>query len=500
MKSLKITDFLMMALVVCLIGCATTSQAGKPKAEDLLQQGITADNQGDYDQAIDLYRQAIQRKPKLKEAHYRLGQIYVERKMFEEAISEFKTARDLKYPEAVTELAVTYHKAGKLDEAEALIKELLVKKPNDVDLKYRLGKVYLDKGQLNEAGEIFRQVLQMDPNNASAHNGLANLYFRKRNYTEAMSEYLQAIKLNPDFTDVNLDLGNAYYQSGKYAEASKYFKKYTELSPKDAAGHYMLAKSYQMMRDSTLIEPAIAAAKRVTRADPENDGAWYLLGLLQYDMKDYIESARSFGKSLELSPMDPTRWYEAARVYIKAGNIYTANKDTANSRMMFDAAIGAYQKRMELDPSKVEDTYYDMANAYYYAGYYDEAIQWYQKRIDKNPATAFGALMNMGYSYSLKGQASKAPKAEVRAIYEKAINTFLQAKALKMGKSVKPVKEAIPAMEALSQHYLYIFNKFNEKAFKAKASTEANAILKIDPGNKIANDVLAALKPKVEVW
>lgn len=500
MKLLKMTDLAVLALVLCLIGCATTSQAGKPKAEDLLQQGITADNQGDYDQAMDFYKQAIQRKPKLKEAHFRLGQIYAERKMFDEAINEFKTARDLKYPEAVTELAVTYHKAGKLDEAENLIKELLVKKPNDVDLKYRLGKVYLDKGLLNEAGEIFRQVLQMDPNNASAHNGLANLYFRKRNYNEAMAEYLQAIKLNPDFTDVNLDLGNAYFQSGKYSEASKYFKKYTELSPKDAAGHYMLAKSYQMQKDSTLVEPAIVEAKKVTKMDPENDGAWYLLGTLQYDIKDFIEAAKSFNKSLELSPIDPIRWFEAARVYIKAGNAYAANKDTENSRLMFDAAISAYQKRMELDPTKVEDTYYDMGNAYYYAGYYDEAIQWYQKRIDKNPATAFGALMNMGYSYSLKGQASKAPKAEVRAIYEKAINTFMQAKALKMGKNIKPVKEAVPAMEALAQHYLYIFNKFNEKAFKAKASAEANAILKIDPGNKIANDVLAALKPKVEVW
>jgi tetratricopeptide (TPR) repeat protein len=500
MKLFKIADFLVIALVLCLLGCATTSQAGKPKAEDLLKQGITADNQGDFDQAMDFYRQAIQRKPKLKEAHFRLGQIYVERKMFDEAIVEFKTARDLKYPEAVTELAVTYHKAGKLDEAENLIKELLLKKPNDVDLKYRLGKVYLDKGQLNEAGEIFRQVLQMDPNNASAHNGLANLYFRKRMYNEAMTEFQLAIKLNPDFTDVNLDLGNAYFQSGKYTDASRYFKRYTELSPKDAAGHYMLAKSYQMQKDTALIEPAINEAKKVTKMDSENDGVWYLLGTLYYDIKNYIESAQAFTKSLELSPVDPARWYEAARVYIRAGNEYSSQKDTENSKKMFDAAINAYQKRMELDPSKVEDTYYDMGNAYYYAGYYDEAIQWYQKRIDKNPATAFGAMMNMGYSYSLKGQASKAPKAEVRAIYEKAINTFLQAKSLKMGKNIKPVKEAVPAMEALSQHYLYIFNKFNEKAFKTKASVEAKDILKVDPGNKIAKDVLEALKPKIEVW
>jgi tetratricopeptide (TPR) repeat protein len=491
---------ILFALTACLIGCATTSQAGKPKAEDLLQQAVAAENQGELDQAIELYRQAIQRKPKLKEARFRLAQAYSSRKMYYEAIRELEEAVAQKHPQATTELAYTYQRSGDLDKAESLLKELLTKKPNDTDLKYRLGKVYLDKGQLNEAGQVFREVLQIDPGNASAHNGLANLYFRQRKYQEAMDEYHQAIKLNPDFTDVNLDLGNAYYQSGKYAEAAKYFKRYTELSAKDAAGHYMLAKSYQMQRDPALTDAAIAEAGKVIRMDPENDGAWYLLAILNTERKNNIEAAKAFQKSMELSPQDPDRWNEAARAYIRAGNDYAAQKDAENSKAMFEAAVNAYQMRMQLDPSKVGDTYYDMANAYYYSGSYEEALKWYQKRIDLDPATSSGALMNMGFSYSLMGQASKAAKAEVRAIYDKAINTFLKAKALKMGKSTVPVKDAVPAMEALAQHYLYISNKFGEKTYSAKAKAEANAILKIDPGNKIAREVLEAMKPKIEVW
>lgn len=501
MKAAKLRSFvILLVLAGSLVGCATTSQAGKPKAEDLMQQAISAENQGDLDQAIELYRQAIQRKPKLKEARLRLGQAYSERKMYYEAIRELEEAMAQKHPQAATELAYTYQRSGELDKAEALLKELLAKKPNDTDLKYRLGKVYLDKGQLNEAGQVFREVLQIDPGNASAHNGLANLYFRQRKFQEAMDEYHQAIKLNPDFTDVNLDLGNAYYQSGQYAEAAKYFKRYTELSTKDAAGHYMLAKSYQMQRDPALTEAAITEAGKVIRMDPENDGAWYLLANLYSERKNNIEAAQAFQKSLQLSPQDPDRWNEAAKVFIRAGNDYTEAKDVQNSKAMFEAAINAYQMRMQLDPAKVGDTYYDMANAYYYSGNYEEAIKWYQKRIDLEPATSAGALMNMGFSYSLMGQASKAPKAEVRAIYEKAINTFLKAKSLKMGKSTVPIKEAVPAMEALAQHYLYISNKFGEGAFKAKAKAESNAILKLDPGNKIAKEVLEAMKPKIEVW
>jgi|GEM_PF-1306840 tetratricopeptide (TPR) repeat protein len=482
-------------------GCATPGQAAKVKAEDLVQQAQAADQAGDYDKEIELLRQAITVKPKLSEAHYQLGKLYLDRAMFDEAIGSLKVALLLKHASAQKDLAIAYYKSGKLDDAEALFKEMLVKTPNDMDLRYRLGNVYLAKGMLNEAGAEFRQVLQIDPNNGGAHNGLANLYYRQRKFDDAMAEYLQAIQMNPNLAEANLDLGNAYYEKRQFKDAANYFKRYTMLAPKDEVGYFMLAKSYQSLKDTALVADAIAMSEKSVKLNPNNDGAWYLLASLYRDIKNYNAAIKAYNKALELSPVDAERWYEAGKVYMKLGNSYWDSKDTVSARAIFDSSIVCFDKACELDPGKVESSYYDKATAYYQGGKYDEAIEWFKRRIKQNPKTAYGAWYMMGMSNSLKAQSLKNPKgSEARALYTEALSCFAEARKLKMDKKTKPDIEVVPVMEAQAQHYYYISKNFKEPKFKTMAKAECNAILKIDPGNTTAKAILADMAPKIEIW
>lgn len=483
---------IVISAMVLVLGCATTTEAAKPKAEDLYQQAVAADRADNTDQAIELLKQAIAAKPKLKDGHLLLGRIYSDRGLFDEAIGHLKVAMDLKHPEAPRLLARVYHRAGKLDEAEALFQELLQKSPNDADLRYRLGKVYLDKGDLNSAGSTFRQVLQLDPNNAAAHNGLANLYYRQRMMSEAMAEYQKALQLDPNLADAHIDLGNVYFATGNYPEAAKYFKRYVALEPRDAAGYFLLAKAYQMQRDSTLFREGVAAAERAVRLDPQNDGAWYMLATFYRDGKMYPQSLEAFKKALAISPIDPDRWFEAGQVYVKAAGALQEAKDTVRAKEYLDQAIVCYEKRCELDPTKVEDTYYAMATAYYLNADYDKAIEWYQKRIQANPKTAFGVYMNLGYSYSLKAQKLKAANAETKALYLKAVDAFENARKLNPDK--------IQPLEAIAQHYVFIGQKFNDKTFITKAKAMIAEIRKKDPKNRTAYELEQAMKPKIEVW
>lgn len=487
--------------VLLLCGCATTGQAEKVKAEDLLNQAQSADQAGEYDQEMALLRQAISVKPKMAEAHYRLGMLYLDRSMFDEAIGSLKVALLLKHSQAQKDLAIAYFKSGKLDESEALYKEMLIKNPNDTDLRYRLGNIYLAKGMLNEAGAEYRQVLQMDPNNGGAHNGLANLYYRQRKFDDAMAEYLQAIRMRPNLAEANLDLGNAYYEKRQYPQAAEYFKKYTELAPKDAVGYFMLAKAYQVQKDSVLFPLAVAMSEKSVKLDPNNDGAWYLLASLNRELKNYDKSAQAFRKALELSPVDAERWYEAGKVYQKLGTTYWDAKDTSSAQASFNSAIECFDKACELDPGKVESSYYDKATAYYQGGKYDEAIEWFKRRVKQNPKTAYGAWYMMGMSNSLKAQSLKNPKSpEAKALYLEALNCFGEARKLKMEKKTKPDKEVVPVMESVAQHYYFIYKNFKESRYKALTKTECNAILKIDPGNQTAKAILADMAPKIEVW
>jgi superkiller protein 3 len=475
-----------------VLGCATTSEARKPKPEELYQQAVEADRADNTDQAIGLLRQAITAKPKLKEAHFLLARIYTDRGMYDEAVGGLKVAAQLKHPEAPRQLARVYHRAGMLDDAQVMFTELLRKSPNDPDLRYRLGKVLLDKGDLNAAGESFRQVLQMDPNNAAAHNGLASLYYRQRMTGDAMAEFQKALQLDPNLSDAYLDLGNLHFETGKYQEAARLFKRYTELEPREVAGHFLLAKAYQMQKDTALFREGVAAAERAVRIDPNNDGAWYMLATFYRDGKQYQKSVEAFQRALKLSPVDPDRWFEAGQIYVKAAAAMQDAKDTVRAREYLDEAIVCYEKRCEMDPAKVEDTYYAMGTAYYLSADYDKAIEWYQKRIGVNPRNAFGVYMNLGYSYSLKGQKLKQAGAEAKALYLQAIEAFTEARKLS--------PERIQPLEAIAQHYVFVGQKFNDRSFIAKAKAMIAEIRKRDPGNKTARDLEQAMKPKIEVW
>ncbi|HTY09343.1 MAG TPA: tetratricopeptide repeat protein, partial [Candidatus Edwardsbacteria bacterium] len=466
MKHLRMTTMVQLGLAVALLfGCATASLAGKPKPEDLMQEAIQADQGGDYDKAVALLRQVTMMKAKdkvLAEAHYRLGMFSLESGKYEEAIGSLKIARELKYPDADKQLGIAYHKQGSLDEAEAIFKQLLAAAPNNTDLMYRLGKVYLDKGMLNEAGELFRQVLQIDPNNGAAHNGLANLYYRQRKLTDAMAEYSQALQFDPNLSDANLDLGNAYFAKGEYTQAAECFRKYTVLAPKDAAGFFMYAKALQSQHNEALLPEATEAAKKSVKLDGENDGAWYVLATLYRDSKQYRNSLQAFNRSLVLSSVDPQRWYEAGKVYVESGKQYLDAKDTANAHAQLDSAVLYYKSAQTLNLPETDQLLYDIGTAFYLAGNYDEAISWFNQRIARSPATAYSAYMNLGYSLSLKAQGMKmtaAPeKAAVKQIYLQAVTSFLEAKKLKSG-------DARP-MEALAQHYYYLFKNFGDKPSK----------------------------------
>src|SRR5262249_26340433 len=79
------------------------------------------------DQAIQLYRQAIEMEPNFVPAHAQLGLVYIKKEMYEDAISEFQKARAMENtPELprFTYLPYAYAMAGKREEAQRLLDEL----------------------------------------------------------------------------------------------------------------------------------------------------------------------------------------------------------------------------------------------------------------------------------------------------------------------------------------------------------------------------------------
>jgi tetratricopeptide (TPR) repeat protein len=79
-----------------------------------------------HDEAIEVLRKVVALDENFGMAHYFLGQVYVEKQMFTEAIAELKLAATLAgySSESVAALGVAYAGAGKKEETERRLKEL----------------------------------------------------------------------------------------------------------------------------------------------------------------------------------------------------------------------------------------------------------------------------------------------------------------------------------------------------------------------------------------
>jgi len=116
----------------------------------------------------------------------------------------------------------------------------------------------------------------------------------------------------------------------------------------------------------------------------------------------YDEAITAYHKAIELNPQYATAHYNLGLTY------YYGKK-------MYDEAIAAYKKAIEIDPQYVNAHYY-LGVAYYYGKkMYDEAIGSYKKAIETNPQYV-NAYRYLGVVYRKKGMYDDAIDAYQKAI------------------------------------------------------------------------------------
>lgn len=95
--------------------------------------------------------------------------------------------------------------------AEMEYRILLEFKPDDLEVRYKLGMVLFRTGKLSEAAEEFAYILKKDPQNVDAYISLARVKTKLANYTKAISLYQGALSIDP--YDIHI-----YYYFGQTLE------------------------------------------------------------------------------------------------------------------------------------------------------------------------------------------------------------------------------------------------------------------------------------------
>lgn len=148
------------------------------KAWHLLEAAYSAQMEGDYERAVELYRESIAIHP-TAEAHTFLGWTYHFQGKIDQAIAECKRAIavDPDFGNPYNDIGAYLIGLKRYDEAIPWLE--LAKAAQRYEPRhfafYNLGRVYLAKGLVNRAREEFRRALEIEPRYTLAQRAIENI-------------------------------------------------------------------------------------------------------------------------------------------------------------------------------------------------------------------------------------------------------------------------------------------------------------------------------------
>ena len=148
------------------------------QAWGLLQQAYRAQMEGDYDRAIELYRNSLELH-ETAEAHTFLGWTYHFQGRVDDAIAECKRAIEVDpdFGNPYNDIGAYLIALGRNDEAIPWL-ERATEAPRYDPRHYpffNLGRVYYAKGMITKAREFFQEALRIEPQYALARQAIENL-------------------------------------------------------------------------------------------------------------------------------------------------------------------------------------------------------------------------------------------------------------------------------------------------------------------------------------
>lgn len=238
-----------------------------PENADLLARlGFVATNQGQYDDAIGYYQNAIANGAKLPAPKLVISQIADQQgktdiadKYFNEAMK----AADID-PESIRIAVQIRLRRGNLDEAETLLARAVKAEPDNLDNLLLAGTIDMFKKDYAAAEAQFQKAILIAPNSYGAMHGLALALAEQDGPLKkerALTYAKNNVKNSGESPDAVATLAWVYFKSGKTIEA-EYFANYVlasgELTPLNA---YFLA---EIMNAKSQSDKALALVKIAT--------------------------------------------------------------------------------------------------------------------------------------------------------------------------------------------------------------------------------------------
>ncbi|MEE4315070.1 MAG: tetratricopeptide repeat protein, partial [Desulfofustis sp.] len=317
-----------------------------------LDLGFMYEEQRDFEEALELFNQALQKNPHDLALRHHVARIYVSMQRYDDALRELNLIVQLDAGEmdARRKIGLIYMEQERWDDAISLFRELLERDLQLEPVRYYLGSALERKEQWHEAFEVFSAIPETSAlyEDALAHMGFLLMQMKRLDEAVSLLErqigqgpvrpqvyyYLAVIHLSEDQLDEALavlergirqfpdDVVLLYQQGitleriGRHDLALEVMQRVVTLDENHAEALNFIAYAYAE-RDIRLKE-ALELAQRAIRLKPAAH-IHDTLGWVYYRLERFEEARQSVEAASQALPDDAVVLAHLAKIYLSLG-------------------------------------------------------------------------------------------------------------------------------------------------------------------------------------
>ena len=259
--------------------------------------------QGQLNEAISAYEQAVDISPGDTAARIRLAQFLTLRQRSAEAVRQAQEAVLLEpsSPQALAVLCQALDAEGQAAEAFDACECAIELDPEYAEAYAYLAKVYVNTGDWIPARQYAQQAVDLNYQSMDAHYNQGYVLEAQGRYRQAVEAYENAIILHPKLAPLYVSAGQNHRVLGQFTEAVDRFEKATRLDPANPAGYDQLGWTYYTAGQYSR---AIDTLEQATLIAPDYTAAWGHLGIVYYVLQQYEEVIPVLQQAINLAEAD----------------------------------------------------------------------------------------------------------------------------------------------------------------------------------------------------
>jgi tetratricopeptide (TPR) repeat protein len=274
--------------------------------------------------------------------------------------------------------ALQLHQAGRRQEAEALYRQVLGRKPNHAAAAHFLGLLLHQTGRTAEGMDLLEQSVQLQPTNPDFLNNLGTVMRDVGRVAAAIDFFRGAVDLRPEQLAARDNLASSLKQIGQFEEAEDIYRGTIARNPFHVRALIGLAETLQ---EAGRLDEALSVFREALNMRPKDADLLHGLGVGLMEKGKLDEAADLFRQAVAVNPGMARAWLMLTQVKRqKERDAELAGMEAQHAKAPQDSLA---RMQLSFGLGKANDDLKDYGRAF---DYFTEGNAIRRKGIDYDPA------------------------------------------------------------------------------------------------------------------